>query len=66
MRSNTEKVVDLIELSKNGSVMGVYVVSALKLYSQQVVELYDPQSPSNGIISDKLWVELAKEVLEEL
>lgn len=63
--TNVEFVVELMEFSKNGPLIQAYVLEALRLYSESVVQNQD-QIPEDGFISRKLWVSCAEEVLVKL
>lgn len=63
--TNVEFVTDLMEFSNNGPMIQVYVLEALRLYSDSVVQNQD-QIPEDGFISRHLWVSCAEEVLKKL
>lgn len=63
--TNVEFIVELMEFSNNGPLIQVYVLEALRLYSDSVVQNQD-QIPEEGFISRKLWVSCAEEVLAKL
>ena len=63
--TNVEFITNLMEISRNGPMIQAYVLEALRLYSDSVVQ-YQDQIPEDGIISRRLWVSCAEEVLEKL
>ena len=63
--TNVEFVTELMEISRNGPMIQAYVLEALRLYSDSVVQNQD-QIPEDGFISRRLWVSCAEEVLEKL
>ena len=63
--TNVEFVTELMEVSRNGPMIQAYVLEALRLYSDSVVQNQD-QIPEDGFISRRLWVSCAEEVLEKL
>lgn len=63
--TNVEFIVELMEFSNNGPLIQAYVLEALRLYSDSVVQNQD-QIPEEGFISRKLWVSCAEEVLAKL
>ena len=63
--TNVEFITDLMEISNNGPMIQVYVLEALRLYSDSVVQNQD-QIPEDGFISRRLWVSCAEEVLKKL
>ena len=63
--TNVEFVTELMEISRNGPMIQAYVLEALRLYSDSVVQ-YQDQIPEDGFISRRLWVSCAEEVLEKL
>ena len=63
--TNVEFITDLMEISNNGPMIQVYVLEALRLYSDSVVQNQD-QIAEDGFISRRLWVSCAEEVLEKL
>lgn len=63
--TNLEFVVELMEFSNNGPMIQAYVLEALRLYSDSVVQNQD-QIPEDGFISRRLWVACAEEVLAKL
>ena len=63
--TNVEFVTDLMEFSDNGPMIQAYVLEALRLYSDSVVQ-YQDQIPEDGFISRRLWVSCAEEVLKKL
>lgn len=63
--TNVEFMVELMEFSDNGPIIQAYVLEALRLYSDSVVQNQE-QIPEGGFISRKLWVSCAEEVLAKL
>lgn len=63
--TNVEFITDLMEISNNGPMIQVYVLEALRLYSDSVVQNQD-QIPEDGFISRRIWVSCAEEVLKKL
>ena len=63
--TNVEFITDLMEFSDNGPMIQVYVLEALRLYSDSVVQNQD-QIPEDGFISRRIWVSCAEEVLKKL
>jgi hypothetical protein len=63
--TNVEFITELMEFSKHGPMIQAYVLEALRLYSDSVVQNQD-QIPECGFISRRLWVGCATEVLEKL
>lgn len=63
--TNVEFITELMEVSRNGPMIQAYVLEALRLYSDSVVQNQD-QIPEDGFISRRLWVSCAEEVLEKL
>ena len=63
--TNVQFITELMEISRNGPMIQAYVLEALRLYSDSVVQ-YQDQIPEDGIISRRLWVSCAEEVLEKL
>lgn len=67
--TNVEFIIDLMEISNNGPMIQVYVLEALRLYSDSVVQNQNQnqdQIPEDGFISRRLWVSCAEEVLKKL
>lgn len=63
--TNVEFIVELMEFSNNGALIQAYVLEALRIYSESVVQNQD-QIPEEGFISRKLWVSCAEEILAKL
>lgn len=63
--TNVEFMVELMEFAKSGPVMQAYVLEALRLYSDSVVQNQD-QIPEDGFVSRRVWVGCAEEVLTKL
>ena len=67
-KSNTEFVHDLMEFSRYGALVQLFVLQALLEYSRLVAKA-DPvemQAQSNGLVSGAAWVGVAKEVVERV
>jgi hypothetical protein len=63
--TNVEFITELMEFSDSGPMMQAYVLEALRLYSDSVVQNQD-QIPENGFVSRRVWVGCAEEVLKRL
>lgn len=63
--TNVEFMVELMEFAKSGPVMQAYVLEALRMYSDSVVQNQD-QIPEDGFVSRRVWVGCAEEVLTKL
>ena len=59
--TNTEFITDLMEFSRNGPMIQVFVLQALEIYAKTVIERQD-EIDENGFISRRLWVSCAEEV----
>ena len=65
--TNVEFITELMEVSRNGPMIQAYVLEALRLYSDSVVQNQNQhQIPEDGFISRRLWVSCAEEVLKKL
>lgn len=63
--TNVEFITELMEFPQSGPLMQVFVIEALRLYSDSVVQRQD-EIPEDSIISRRAWVACAEEVLAKL
>jgi hypothetical protein len=64
-QTNVEFVTNLMEFSRYGGLVQVFVIQALDQYSKRVSEA-DPATLNNGFISGEAWVGIAKEIQRKL
>ena len=65
--SNEDFVVDLMNFSPFGGMAQVFIMEAIRFYSKIVSEtLVDSNIPDHGIISKKLWNEVAKDIHQKV
>lgn len=63
--TNTEFITELMEFSPCGPLMQGFVLEALRLYSDSVVQRQN-ELPDDGFIPRTAWVRCAQEVLTKL
>lgn len=63
--TNVEFVTELMEFANSGPIIQAFVLEALHLYAESVVQNQE-QIPDNGFISRRLWVGCAEEVLAKI
>lgn len=63
--TNVEFVTELMEFANSGPIIQAFVLEALRLYAESVVQNQE-QIPDNGFISRRLWVGCAEEVLAKI
>jgi hypothetical protein len=63
-QNNTEFLVDVMEFSKSGPLMQIFVIEALRYYSELVskTEATETEKDSVSLINPKAWRETAKEL----
>ena len=64
-QTNIKFMVNLLEFSRSGALMHVFVLEGLRLYAQEVMNA-DPEDLGNALISGKTWQLCAKEYLEKI
>ena len=65
-KTNEEFVSELMSQSTYGQLMQVFVVEAVRYYSNQVAATPEPDSDDNAFISPKVWHMIAKDVKQQL
>lgn len=63
--NNVEFVTELMDFSNSGPMMQTFVLEALRMYSDSVVQRQE-EIPENGFVSRRVWVGCAEEVLAKL
>ena len=64
-KTNTQFIQDVMNYSRNGPMMQVFVIECLRIYSEQI-KTADLSSMENGFISPDAWRACANEILEKL
>jgi hypothetical protein len=65
-QTNTEFITELMEYSKYGGLAQVFIIEAIRYYSEQVAKSNPTSVEDNQLISPKLWRAVATEVHEKL
>lgn len=63
-KTNVELVTELMEFSKNGVIMQVFIIEAMYSYAKFVIE--DDSEWVNGLISKELWKSCAEEIISTI
>jgi hypothetical protein len=65
-QSNTEFVVDIMNYSECGGMIQMFVIEALRYYSEQVANGVMPKSDPNAFINPRDWWHCAREVQKKI
>lgn len=65
-KSNTEFVTELMEFSKSGPLTQVFVIEAIRYYSELIVKNGEPKENLMQLISPVAWYKVAVEVDKRL
>jgi hypothetical protein len=63
IQTNTEVITNLMEFSRMGPLMQGFIIEALRIYADAVINRQD-ELPKNGLISAAAWVACAQEVIK--
>jgi len=64
--NNEEFIKDLMTFSPSGSMIQVYVIEALRYYTEQLTSNGVPKETGNEVISPVFWYNIGMEVKERL
>lgn len=65
MKTNSDKIKNIMQYSKHGALAEVFVIQALETYSNSVIES-KRKWPNDSMISQNAWKSIAQEVIEKL
>jgi hypothetical protein len=65
-QSNTEFVVDVMNYSNSGAMIQMFVIEALRYYSEQVAKGVAPENDPNAFINPRSWWHCAKELQKKI
>jgi len=64
--SNQRFLTETVEKSPYGEMTGVFIIEAMRFYSEMIKETIDPNTENNAIVSPKLWHDIAIYVSEAI
>lgn len=65
-KTNVEVVTELMEFSKYGALSQVFIIEALRFYSEKVTQAGEPKDDPLSLISPVAWYNVAKEINDTL
>ena len=63
--TNVEFITELMEFSRNGPIVQVFILQALEIYAKTVIERQE-EVRGDGFISRQLWVACAEEIVKKI
>jgi hypothetical protein len=66
VKTNEEFIGDLLAFSDHGGLIQIFIVEAIRSYSEQVASTPKPVEDGNGFISAIAWHGCATEVLQKM
>lgn len=66
LKSNVEFVTDLMEYSQYGGVSQVFIIEAIRYYSELIISRGEPKDDPEAFINPTLWYKVAKDINQQV